>query len=54
MTTELSEQTNDGGIIENDYGQNFVDEMFNKENNYYVDVQDDYELSSDRLTILKV
>ena len=51
---QLSDRIVVNGTIQNDYGEHFVDEMYNKDNNYYVDVQDDYELSSDRLKILKV
>lgn len=34
--------------------QNYIDESYNENDNYYEEIRDDYEISSDRLTILKV
>jgi archaellum component FlaF (FlaF/FlaG flagellin family) len=32
----------------------YIDKMYDADNNYYEQVCDDYELSADRLTIIKV
>lgn len=54
-STERRSKDSIDATVPNDYRHsNSVDDTYNKDNNYYDNVLDDYEMSSDRLTIMKV
>ncbi len=54
MADRTSECNSDSDLLINGYVKNYVDELYNGGSNYYEAILDDYEIRSDRLTILKV
>jgi len=55
VVTRISNNSIEASVVLNDYQQHRADDAaYNSDNNYYEQVQDDYELSADRVTIVKV